>query len=291
GGVGALLALRLVEAFGFTLVIAAAPAIVQARAAAPDRGLALGVWGVWLPLGQAGILAVALLALPLLGWRGMTLVSAAACLAAGLWVAMAVPRDPRLGMPRLRLRALVRRRLALITLGFVAFAGANMIVFAFLPTLLIDTAGLSPRGAAAAAILASLLIMPGNVLGGWFLGRGVAVGTILLLGLGGMAVFAVVLFAEGVAPGLRLVATAAFSLAAGFAPGAIWASIPALAENPDEAPVISGVLFQGAGLGQLLGPLLTGVAVEAAGGWQGGMIVALALLAPGLGAALLLGRR
>ncbi|MEM9010518.1 MAG: MFS transporter [Pseudomonadota bacterium] len=290
GSVGLLLLLRGVEAAGFALVVAAGPALVQSRAAARDRALSLGIWGIWIPLGVAAILLVAALGGAGLGWRGLYLVSAGILVLSALWVRVAVPPDAALSVPRFRFATLARRRLMLTIAAFAAFGGANMIMLAFLPTLLIDLAALPLAWATAAAIVSSLLIMPGNVLGGWMIGRQIAAGPIILFSLVAMGLTSIMVLGEGWSIGARIGAAAAFSLACGFAPGAIWGSIPALATVPDEAPVISGLLFQGAGLGQILGPFIIGVVVEGAGAWQAGLSVMLAFVGVGVITALALMR-
>lgn len=276
-GLPGLLASRAPEAAGFALVATSMPALVGRAAAARDKALALGVWAAWLPVGVAAALAVAL-AWPGIGWRGVFWVSAAAPALAALGLLALVPTDG--AAPRVPLLARPPAPAATLMGAFAMFSGANMIVAGFLPTLLLDELGMAPRLGAAMGVAANLALVPGNLAAGWLRGRGAGGRALMAGAFVGMGACAVGLLADGPAA-LRLGSAMAYGLFCGAIPAVIWGSVPLVARGPAEAPLVSGALYQGAGLGQIAGPLLAALAV-AWGDWTASLWVILGAVALGL---------
>lgn len=264
-GLTGLLASRLPEALGFALVATAMPALVGGAAAPRDRPLALGLWATWLPVGIAAAMGVALVA-PGIGWRGAFAVATAAPLLAALALALFVPPDARSAVSDPPAARGLPAAVWPLMVTFAAFSAANQTVAAFLPTLLHDELGLTYAAGAGIGLLASLALVPGNLAAGWARGRGVGGRALMAAGLAGMAAFAAVLFAPVPGP-WRIAAAFAYGAVCGITPAVIWGSIPLVARQPSEAPRISGAFYQGAGIGQIAGPLLTARAV-AVGGWS-----------------------
>jgi len=67
-------AARMIEASGLPFIVAAMPAIIQSHSAGPRRVLAMGIWSTWLPLGVAAAMALSLVTLDSIGWRGLFLI-------------------------------------------------------------------------------------------------------------------------------------------------------------------------------------------------------------------------
>jgi MFS family permease len=80
-GPGVLLATRFFEGIGFISVMAAAPSLIAEAAAPGDRGLALGIWSTFMPVGIAGMLVASPPVLGSFGWRGLWLAGAALAVA------------------------------------------------------------------------------------------------------------------------------------------------------------------------------------------------------------------
>ena len=276
-GLPLLLASRLPEALGFALVATAMPALIGAIAAPRDRPVALGLWATWLPVGIAAAMGVALFA-PGIGWRGAFAVAAGAPALAALALWRFAPPDPA-PVTQPAAGGLPSGALSL-TAAFSAFSAANLVVAAFLPTLLHDELGLSPAAGAGVGLLASLALVPGNLLAGWLRGQGAGGRALMACGFLGMLGFAAILFAP-LPPPARIAAAFAYGAACGVTPAVIWGSVPLLARRPAEAPLISGAFYQGAGIGQIAGPLLAAWAV-AAGGWGAALWVVAGAAALGL---------
>ena len=61
----------------------------------------------------------------------------------------------------------------------------------------------------------------------------------------------------------------AFTGVGGVIPGTLFGAVPHIARTPAAAAGIVGLLIQGAGIGQLLGPPLFAWAVAGSGSWRG----------------------
>lgn len=275
GGPAALMASRVPEALGFALVATAMPALIQSVTAPRDRSLALGLWATWLPVGISAAMLAAL-AGPAIGWRGVFWLCAAVPALAALLLLAAAP--PRAAGPAPRWRAPTRDALVLAAV-FSAFSAANLVVVAFLPTILFDDLGLSPARGALVALCANLALVPTNLGAGWLRGRGAGGRRLTALGLAGMGAAAAALFAGALPGEARIGAALLYGACCGVPPAVIWGSIPLVARGPDGAPVASGLLYQGAGIGQIAGPLAAAWAVEGAGSWDAALWVIAAALA------------
>ena len=278
-GLGALLLSRAPEAAGFALVATAMPALIGRAAAPADRALALGLWATWLPVGIAAAVGIALVA-PALGWRGLFAACALApALAAALLWRLAPP-DSRAG-PAGPLRPPPASALPLAG-AFAAFSAANLVVVTFLPTMLLDELGLAPRLGAGVALLANLALVPGNLAAGWLRGRGAGGRALMTVAFAGMLLCAVPLFAAGAPPASRLASAMGYGLFCGAVPAVVWGSIPLVARGPAEAPLVSGAFYQGAGIGQIAGPLVAAQAVALSGSWGAALWVVSGSVAAGL---------
>ena len=269
---------------GFALVASAMPALVQGVAAPRDRALALGLWATWLPVGVAAAMLVALAA-HLIGWRGIFAACAAGPVLAAWLLLAAAPRDRRDAADLLPGRP--SRDALTLAAVFAAFSAANLVVVTFLPTILFDDLALAPQRGAMVALAANLALVPANLGAGWLRGQGVGGRALIALGFAGMAGAAAMLFAGDLPAEARLASALLYGACCGVPPAVIWGTIPLVAKGPSDVPLVSGLLYQGAGVGQILGPVIAARAVEVGGAWSAAFwVIALCLT---LGAALLLG--
>jgi MFS family permease len=280
GSVEWLIATRFLEAIGFALVVTTMPALIQAQAAPRDRGLALGIWSTWMPTGIATMMVIGYFGLGPLGWRGIFWICAALPAAAALLLTLASGPVGSAGPRAVGLSFRVLRDRNVIDMAgiFICFSAAFLLVMTFLPTILVDTLSFTPPTAALVGFAASLALLPANVSAGWLIGRGASAALIFTVSLTGMLVTAAVLFAPALGATVCVAAAVLFGLASGAPTAVIWASIPRLAQRPEDAPLLSGSFFQAAGIGQVLGPLIGGAAVDGTGHWSAALWVAGTLL-------------
>ncbi|MEP3334377.1 MFS transporter [Sedimentitalea sp.] len=270
GAQGAALLLfgRVIEAFGFALCTSALPALVRSGAAPQQQSLVMGIWASWMPVGVAMAMAASAALLNQIGWRGIFVVSALVPLLAlaALWVT--VPKPPSAKpLPFSGYKSILRPDVVILALVFVAFSAANMIYMGFLPTILVDVLAMSPARANLVVFLAVLFLVPTNLLGGRWLDRGVSAQLLLVSSFALMAVSPVAIMLPDLPEWARLCGIVVFAAAAGVPPAVIWGAIPKLGRAPGDAPILSGIFYQGAGIGQIAGPIAAGMIYAAMQNW------------------------
>ncbi|MDO9285852.1 MAG: MFS transporter [Aquabacterium sp.] len=268
-----LMATRFFEGAGFMAVSVAGPALISAATAPADRRFALGVWSSYMPAGAGLAMALSPLLLPSNGWRGLWLAAAAvlALAAAAAWQqrawyapaagsSHAAPAGPAL--------AVLRQPLPwLLALTFGAWALQHFALIVWLPTFLKEQRGLSAGWVALLTCVMLLVNVPGNLIGGALVQRGVPRGRLiatahLLTGLCGLG-----LFNETLPDGQRYGLCVALSFIGGVIPAAVMSSSALLARNPRQIGALQGLIMQGSQLGQFIGTPLIAAVVAASGQW------------------------
>lgn len=265
---GTLLALRLIEAFAFTFCSTSMPVLIRGGAGSTRQSLALGIWACWVPIGVAMAMGISALWLETLGWRGIyTLCALPPLLAlAALWAVVPRPRV-RPVTARPDLRGVLRPEVRLMAIAFAAFSSSYMIFVAFLPTILVDTMARSVGAASVVTLLSMLCLVPTSVLTGQLLDRGVSPTLLMATTFAVLALSPVLILLPGLHEAWRYAAILGFGAAAGVPPSVAWSSVGRLSRGPDEAPVLSGILYQGAGFGQIAGPISAGLAYDVMHSW------------------------
>jgi cyanate permease len=275
-----LLVTRVGQGLGLVMVILAAPPLLSEVSASAHRRLVAGTWGAYMPVG-AGLAALLVPpAIGLVGWRGASV--AEACLAAAvlLVVLRRVPSAAVRGRPSVTglLGAIRAPSLLIITGAFGLYSAQYLAVVGLLPASLVADAGLPVATAGLLGAVVFLVNAPGNVLGAYLLHRGAPLRWVIPAACAGMAVTVWGVLDPGLPPVLRVASAMAFSFFAGPVPSALFAAVAAVSAGTDSAGAAIGMVTQGSGVGQLLGPPLV-VAVGAAaapGAAQSSVLVCLA---------------
>lgn len=275
---------RIVEALGFALVATSMPSIIQGASAERHKATTLGIWAAWLPAGVALAMLISYFVMDEIGWRGVYWVCALLVLLSALLLYSSTEKNGSspTNQEHVQLRTLFRSGPLLIAGIFIMFAAANMIIMGFMPTLLVDTLKFSHSTATLVSFLAAFILLPSNIAAGWFVDLGFnrkLMFYISLLLMGGMSL---IIMHPEIDAGIRITTIFLLSLATGVPPSLIWASIPFLAKDRKEAPLISGLLYQGSGIGQVMGPITAGAAVQYSGSWFAAGWVICVLLAVSL---------
>jgi len=290
--VAVLLASRMVEGLGFVLITIAGPSVLQRMVAPGGKDLAFAIWSCFMPAG----IAIALFSGSLLeGWRGFW--TGNAVLAAGLAVLLlaGVSRGPGdheapvswRGMARDAAATLKAGAPALISASFVIYSLQFFALFSFLPVLLIERMGVGTAAAGSLSAVACCVNVAGNLAAGVLLKRGaarwlLAASASALMGLSAIGIFLPVL---GAVPAFAL--CLAFSAAGGLLPATLIGTSALVAPSARLAPMSMGLLMLGSNLGQMIGPVVVGGAVDSMGWPAAAAVVAAAgvigvLLALGL---------
>ncbi|WP_146251630.1 MFS transporter, partial [Modestobacter versicolor] len=286
-----LLAARVGEGVGLVMVILAAPGLLFTVATPAHRRLVAGMWGAYMPVG-AGLAALLVpLAIHWVGWPGASLLDAvvAACVLGAVvrWVPASGPaRWP--GSLAGLLGALRSPTVLVITGCFGLYAAQYLAVVGLLPASLVADEGVSVAAAGLLGAVVFLVNAPANLLGAYLLHRGAPLRWVIPTGCAGMAVTVWGVLDPGLPLGVRVASAVAFSFIAGLVPAALFAGVAVVSAGTGSAGAAIGLVTQGSGVGQLLGPPLvvavgTGLGPGAA---QSALLVCLAGLVA-LGAVLL----
>ena len=284
-GYPTLLFSRFLEGVGFILLtVSAAPLLVSATLP-KDRPAAFSLWSCYMPTGGTLILLLAPLALASLGWRSLWIGVALYTLACAVLLARWVPA-PQFGGGiasfRLLRDSLGRPGLLLLAAAFMCYVGQWISVMTWLPTFVI---GERAAGEAAAALLTAAFVaanIPGNLLGGLLLRRGLRRHHILALGAAAMGVSSIALLSSAVHDGLRLAALLVFSLLGGVVPACVFSGVAIHARSAQHAGTANGMIMQASHLSQFAVPIAVAWVATRLGGWGASLGVMLALSAAGV---------
>ena len=294
-GVEMLLLSRLIEGFGFILAVVTLPSLISASASEKDRPLAMGLWGAFMP---AGIGASMVITPPLLewhGWRGLWNDVGIITLVWGAILLLTFRGTTKAGKLDLGTRDLVANALRLgpllVVAGFVCYSSLYQSLTAFLPTMLTTEYGVTLARSANLGALVVVANVVGNISAGWLIGRGAVPWKLLTLSFVAMGLCASLVFAGFTEPAMKTVAGILFSAFGGMFPGTAFVLAARFAIKPSHMALMAGLMLQGAGIGQTIGPMMVSSVVELSGSWNSANVIVAAMALIGLGSALLLRRR
>jgi len=289
-GTGLLIS-RFFEGLGFILTVVSVPTLMLRLTASADRAKIMGLWGAYMPTGTATMILLSPLALATIGWRGLWLVIAGLllCLAVGVWL---ITRGQEPQSSSAHNWGGVQQTLArpgpwLIALCFGVYAGQFIAVMGFLPTLLVGLglAGSAAAGLTALAVAANIL---GNLAIGPLMGRGWPRWVLIVAAGLTMAAADLVIFQESWPLVWRFGAVVLLSAVGGVIPGSLMAGAAFHAPTPGLLGTTTGLMMQGANLGQMLTPPAVAALVAATGQWEFAPLVLLPLALASVGIGLVL---
>jgi cyanate permease len=251
-----LLLARVGEGLGLVMVILAAPPLLSEVSAPAHRRLVAGAWGAYMPVGSGLAALLVPSAIGLVGWRGASV--ADACMAAGVLVVVArrVPSVAVRGRASVGglLGALRSPSVVIVAAVFGLYAAQYLAVVGLLPAALVAGEGLSVAAAGVVGAVVFLVNAPANLLGAYLLHRGAALRSVILAGCAGMAGTVWGVLDPALPLNVRVASAIAFSFVAGLVPSALFAGLAAVSAGTDSAGAAIGLVTQGSGVGQLLGP-------------------------------------
>lgn len=291
-GAPLLLASRFLEGVGFLCIVVAAPALLMVATADADRKRVFSFWGAYMPTGTTLGMLLAPLVMAASGWRALWLATALCAAGAILMLLMrrgdyVVPRAASTGTsagagtntgtsdppaaqanastqatppPAASWRAsagpLKKAGPWWIALAFGCYAFNFYAVMVWLPTFLV---GERQAPLLTASLLTALVVavnIPGNLLGGWLMQRGVARGTNVCIAGVATALTAALIFSPALPDALRYAGCVAFSFCVGVLPGSVMSAAQIHAASPAQVGTIQGMINQGSNMGQFVSPLL-----------------------------------
>lgn len=273
---GLLLASRVLEGVGMGLIAVVAPASIALWFPREKQGMAMGLWGIWVPVGNVVMYNLAPALATSLGWQAVWWVGAGFSLVAfilyGLFMRLppTLAGDPRLAQggavdalsPNLG-AALANRNIWLLGLQFACFNLVFIGFFTFFPTFLTERRDYSLAQAGLIASLSTLAALGSVPLAGWLSDR---IGSRRLLFTIPFLVIAGMMTLPFHLTGWSLYV---FMVLLGFMSGAIptatFAAAPEVMGHPRLAGMGLAVVSLGMNLGMVVGPIFLGMFVETIG--------------------------
>ncbi len=267
---GLLLAGRVIEGIGMGLIAVVAPVVVGMWFPAERRGIPMGIWATWVPVGRIIMYNVAPALGTAISWQAVWWFGAAFALVAFVlyWALFRVPPawtgtmplgeagggSPPVEGPRLG-RAMANRHIWLLGLQFCCFNIALLAFGTFLPTFLVSVRGYSLGTAGFVASLTSVTIVS-CPLGGWIsdrIGSRKLVYTVAFLLLTAMWLLPFTI-TGWLIPAFVVV----LGMVVGPIPTATFAAVPEVMGRPQLAGIGMAVLALGQNLGMFIGPVRLG---------------------------------
>jgi MFS family permease len=291
-GIEVLLLSRLIEGLGFILAIVALPSLISRSTTDRNRPLAMGLWGAFMPAGIGISMLITPPLLELHGWRGLWNDVGFIIL---LWCAILFiafrsttsktgihPGTSDFIANVLRLGPL------LVVAGFVCYSSLYQSLTAFLPTILVTDYNVPLAQAARFGALVVVGNVIGNVSAGWLIGRGYAPWKLLTVSFIAMGLCATLVFATTSDPLVKTLAGFLFSAFGGLFPGTAFVLAARYSIHPSHMALMAGLMLQGAGIGQAIGPMMVSTVVEFSGSWNSANLLVVSFAAIGLVSARLL---
>jgi len=283
---------RFLEGAGFILTSVSGVALVTHVTQPSDRPRAMALWSAYMPTGGAAALLAAPWLLVTIGWRGLWLVVVvltAACFVLVLRAVPAAAAHARVGFARLALESLAQPGSRLLCVAFIGYAAQWASVLVWLPTFAIDERGASTELAALLTAGMVAINVPGNLLGGPLMARGVSRAQLIVFAACVQAASAAGIFLDVLPDAGRYASCLSFSFFGGLLPMAIMSGIPVHARTPAHIGTTNGMVMQVSQIGQFFGPMLVAwLATRFA--WSASLGAMLGYAALSLCAGLLIGR-
>ncbi|MCG6952398.1 MAG: MFS transporter [Betaproteobacteria bacterium] len=259
GDYAAVLLGRFFEGAGFILASVSGVALMTHVTQLADRPRAMALWSAYMPTGGTAALVAAPWLLAAVGWRGLWLVIAvltAGCFFLVLRAVPAVAPHARVGFARLARESLSQPGSLLLCVAFIGYAAQWASVLVWLPTFAIDERGASTE---LAALLTAGMVaanVPGNLLGGPLMARGVSRARLIAFGACVQALSSAGIFLDLLPDVGRYLSCLSFSFFGGLIPMAVMSGIAVHARTPAHIGTTNGMVMQVSQIGQFFGPML-----------------------------------
>jgi hypothetical protein len=179
----------------------------------------------------------------------------------------------------------------LVVAGFVCYSSLYQSLTAFLPTILVTDYSVPLAQAARFGALVVVGNVIGNISAGWLIGRGVAPWKLLTVSFVVMGLCATLVFASFSDPIVKTLSGFLFSAFGGLFPGTAFVLAARYSIHPSQMALMAGLMLQGAGIGQTIGPMMVSSMVEFSGSWNSANILVISFAAIGLVSAWMLRSR
>jgi MFS family permease len=272
-GMGGLLASRVIEGIGTSFMAVLAPAIIAQWFSARERGTAMGIWAIWVPVGTVAMLIAAPALAQAAGWRSVWWLGAAyALVVTAIYLLFVRPSPARTatvlssqgeahaGSSVTSTQVLRNRDIWLLAAAFGAFNASVIGIATYLPTFLTEQRGLTLAQAAFVASITSMITIFSAPGGGIISDR---IGSRKKPYLVGFAASIILLPLTGAVSLQGLLVVVVISgLVLGMIPTNIFAAAVEAAGDERQGGAAMAVIMVGQNAGMLAGPVIFGALAE-----------------------------
>ncbi|MDX2426303.1 MAG: MFS transporter [Cycloclasticus sp.] len=266
---GELIISRVIEGVAVILIAVCAPTLISHLSKPSDMGLTMGVWALWMPVGSVLAFLISPLILQYFGWRWLW--GCSAIIALPLLFLSTRFSDPARPSSMLNSagpsRAVITSAIMLGSI-FACFTGTFFSLVTYLPAYLISTYQLSSSAALLVTTVLPAFIIPGNLLSGFLIHRGISPFQLMSFPAAALALIISLIFHLHYSAEVGLILLACFGLCLGMIPTAIFAQSPRIAAKPIDIGRIMGIVITGQGPGILFGPPLAALLIGEQQQWQ-----------------------
>jgi MFS family permease len=261
-----LIGARIIEGFGYLIVVVAAPTLIARETTPKDAPFALALWGTFFTLGLSfaafagGVISEAI------GWRGWFWVSAGLALLAATTVLMSISKDepPTEGPSNLwKTFTEMPRASWLLGAAFLGLTLLTLAILSLLPTFLMQKHSFTPTAAGGVTGGVALASIAGSLSYGMFANR--ISETIIACGASIVLIAsAFPTFASVATPGQIIPFAAVATFMSGILVAQTFAAVPRIAGTPRLIGPSNGLVAQLGSIGALTGPPLVGGLISVA---------------------------
>lgn len=270
-----LLGSRVVEGIGMGLITVVAPAIIATWFPQERRGMPMGLWATWIPVGNVLMYNLVPAVSESMGWAGVWWGGAGFTLLVLVlfgWLmrmpdetqtkllASEVPAAASQGRQR---SPWLNRNIWLLAASFGCLNLVFMAIGTFYPTFLTDVYEYPAGQAAFIASISTMVVLVSAPVAGWLSDRIGSRKRLLVLPLPVIAVMLLWMFQISGTP--LYIFMVLMGLVGGVVPTVTFAAVPEVMVRPQLAGIGMAVLSVGQNAGMVIGPILFGALVEAMG--------------------------
>jgi len=278
---------RTIEGVSVSLIAVLAPTTISLWFPPRERGLPMGIWAAWVPVGNVLMFNMAHPLMDAFGWRAVWWFGAIFSFMAFVLVGLVLVSPPQTGSGESNApsppgdlgQMLLNPSAWLLAVAFGAFAFCLLGYNTWAPKFLTDALHIEPAAANAYASLMFLAAIPANILAGWLINRMKDRYKMLPTAF----LITTLLYFWGFRLGsvsLVLPYMVALGFASNFIPTATFTLSPDTMPRIEYASLALAIVMVGSNVGAVAGPPVLG-AVLSTGHWSAGSITLVIVMAMG----------
>jgi MFS family permease len=277
-GPGLMMLSRVIEGIGAILMFVLGPAVLGTWFPPEKRGLPLGIWLTYIPVGSTIMMVTGAGIAASYGWRFLWWAGTVFAVLVAIMFLVAIRPAPALIAERneespASIQLVLRNRnLWLLSATFACFSGSTIAVLTWMPTFL-NTVRHIPLQVASPMVGLMMLINIVSCPGAGLLSD--KLGSRKGLFLTGIAAFGILCpLMVWLPQSAFLLIITAVGLITGLVPSPIVQAAVESVDDPRLAGMATGVVFAGTNLGMLIGPVAFGAIVQGARSWSAAFVAA-----------------